>query len=400
MALRYRCHKRKVYLWHSYLLFLVHTAVQDSLRYGSYLSKVLEVIKMPHTEPHFLDFIAQLEVIKDRIGDNSVEVQEKQVNDLLAAEKEFRKALVCHPEGPVVFQDFIKLILEKKRNILMARPYFRERDSTFKAHISMVLRKRLYRQLYRFNFNFQFISWAVKSRQWLRGGPRDARKLLKVAAKCSKLRQNLIEANLPLAISQARIFYVRNRHGHQAFMDMIQVAAGGLAAGVDKFVGPYTKTFRAVLIGRILGDLIEANSETFVHFFPADKRRIYRVRKIISSLREGAANADYDQIAHILNRQELGEGETPTSSEDLQQLMAAATVVHSGSLVPPSEEDGEEVANPIEKYAADAENRPDNLLEEAQLRRAVAAAIGKLSVFDQKLLRLRGVDLSVSVPGL
>jgi DNA-directed RNA polymerase specialized sigma subunit len=206
------------------------------------------------------------------------------------------------------------------------------------------------------------------------------------------LRNALIECNLPLAISRARMFYARNRSSHHTYMDMLQVASGGLAAGVDKYVGPYTTGFRAVLIGRILGDLIEANSETFVHFFPPDKRRLYRIRKIATTLREGLNNVDYEHLAKLLNKEEKDKGEPLTKVGDLHHLVNASSVVQASTL--PLGEDEEEHGSPMDRYADVGENRPDMLLEEAQSRTVVARAISDLPIIDQKLLRLRGVDTS------
>lgn len=347
-----------------------------------------------HRSEHFLDFIASLEKVLSKYDKNTMEFQKDQVEKLVKSERDFRKALVRHPRGADVYKAFINLIMVEKHNILMARPYFRERDKTFKAFISKVLRDQNHRALPRFNVNFQFIDFVVKCRKW--GRDPASKKLLRLAYDVKKLRENLIKCNIPLAISQARIFYARNNAGHHTYMDMVQIASGGLASGVDKFVGDYSKVFRAVLIGRILGDLIEANSETFVHFFPADKRRIYRVRKIVGSLRDGSGNTDYAEVTKILNRKELEEGEELTSADDIHHLMGAASVVSANSL-PVADEDGEGPNNPIEKYADDASNRPDMLLEEAQARRSVAKAIVTLPVMHQKLLRLRGIDMASAV---
>jgi DNA-directed RNA polymerase specialized sigma subunit len=347
-----------------------------------------------HRSEHFLDFIASLEKVLSKYDENTMEFQKDQVERLVKAEKDFRKALVRHPRGSEVYKAFINLIMVEKHNILMARPYFRERDKTFKASISHVLRDKNHRALPRFNVNFQFIDFVVKCRKW--GRDPTSKKLLRLAKEVKTLRENLIKCNLPLAISQARIFYARNSASHHNYMDMVQIASGGLASGVDKFVGDYSKVFRAVLIGRILGDLIEANSETFVHFFPADKRRIYRVRKIVGSLRDGSGNMDYEEVAKILNKKESEEGEELTSAEDLHHLMGAASVVSANSL-PTTEDEGDGPNNPIEKYADEASNRPDMLLEEAQSRRAVAKAIRTLPLLEQKLLRLRGIDMASAV---
>lgn len=339
-----------------------------------------------------MDFIRSLEGILAGYPKNDTEFQQGQVEGLVAAECEFRTALIRHPHGPDVYERFIHHIMVEMHNILMARPYFRERDVTFKAHISPALRKGAVGRLYRFGINYQFINFAVRCRAW--GKDPQSQRLLRLAREVFRQREALIECNLPLAIFYARKFYASNRASHHTFMDFLQVASGGLAAGVDKFSGPYTTGFRGVLIGRIVGDLIEANSETLVHFFPADKRRLYRIRKIAAGLREGIHAIDYVVLAKLLNKKEKEEGEELTKASDLHHLVNASSVV-SASTLPMGEDEDEHAGSPIERYADDAENRPDSLLEEAQTRRSVADAIKTLPLIEQKLLRLRGLDLSM-----
>ena len=359
---------------------------------------------MSHHEEGFLSFIKSLEGVLGAYDKNTEAFQRGQVEGLLAAERAFRGALIRHRYGAETYRAFVKMVMVEKRNLLMARPYFRERDTVFKAHIAHLLRaaaeemadpspvqKETYRRLYPFDINHQFISWAMKLRAW--GRDPQSKRLMRLAGEVLKLRNALIECNLPLAISRARMFHARNRASHCTYLDFIQVAAGGLAAGVDKFCGEYTTAFRAVLIGRILGDLIEANSETLSHLYPLDKRRLYRIRKIASGLHENLANIDYVLLAKLLNKEELDKGESLTKIGDLHHLINAATIVQASTLPVGGEDTEDRSGNPLDQYADVAENRPDLLLEEAQSRKGVARAVSGLSVLDQKLLRLKGVDL-------
>ncbi len=349
---------------------------------------------MSYHSEHFLDFIKSLEGVLAGYEKNTTAFQEGQVNGLVEAEREFRSALMHHRHGWSVYKAFIHFIMVERHNILMARPFFRERDATFKESIAQAIREpKFHRRLPRFDINYQFISFAMRARVW--GKDPSSKKVVRLAHKVFRLREELIECNLPLAIYQARKFYHPNRASHHTYMDMLQVAAGGLAAGVDKYSGVYTTGFRGVLIGRIVGDLIEANSETFVHFFPADKRRLYRVRKIAATMREGINSADLETLTKLLNKKEKEEGEELTKPSDLHHLVNAASLVSASSL-PAGEEEDEHDGSPIEHYADEAENRPDRLLEEAQSRRSVADAIKTLPVIEQKLLRLRGVDLAMA----
>jgi RNA polymerase sigma factor (sigma-70 family) len=343
-------------------------------------------------DSHFLDFIGNLEEVLEGHGKNTDQFQKDQVNGLLKLEHDFRKALVKHRWGPDVYKAFVNHIIVEKRNILMARPYFRERNDTFKNRISKTLRDENWRGLFRFSVNFQFIKFAMKQKRW--GSSRGSKAIVKLARDIERLRADLVECNLPLAISQARIFYGSNPNTHLTYMDMVQTAAEGLIAAVDKFSGPYSKVFRAVAVGRMLGNAIEANSETSFHFYPREKKRIYRARKLIGQLNDGSGHVDLELVLAALNRKEVQEGDELTTASELAHLISASQVVFASSL-PVPDEGGESEVNtpsPIEKYAAHDDDRPDQRFEDADLRHRVASAILALPLFDQKLLRMRGVE--------
>ncbi len=373
-------------------------------------------------DEHFREFIARLEPILDEHGKNTEDLQRYQVNKLVSLEKRFRTLLVRHRYGAESYRAFFKHILNVKRNILMARPYFRERDTTFKGFISPLLKAgveamkqpnsywgEVIPQIYQFSVNYQFIDFVLNQRDW--GETKAGQKMLAVAEEVKDIRKDLAECNMPLAISQARMFLERNRRSHLRYMDMNQTCFVGLLEGIDKYVGPYHRRFRAVLIGRMLGNLIESNSETFIHFFPPDKRRIYRARKIIGQMGQDGP-LDMEEVCKRLNEVETsdnGEREQEriaqekvdgivrkskpdpmTTVGELVNLLSAAQVLPSSSL--PVGED-EENTNVIEKYPARDDCRPDIIVEEAQARHAVSDAIRGLTLLDRKLLLMKGVSL-------
>ncbi len=360
-------------------------------------------------DEHFREFITKLEPILEEHGKNTEDLQRYQVNKLVKLEKRFRMMLVRHRLGPETYRAFIDHILLVKRNILMARPYFRERDTTFKAFISPVLKAKDPVLLYRFAVNYQFIDFVLRQRDW--SDTKAGRSLLALAEEVKDIRKDLAECNLPLAISQARMFLERNRRSHLRYMDMNQTCFVGLLEGIDKYVGLYHRRFRAVLIGRMLGNLIESNSETFIHFFPPDKRRIYRARKIIGQMGQDGP-LDMEEVCKRLNEVETKdnderEGERIAQEEvdhivkkpkpdpmttvgELVNLLSAAQVLPSSSL--PVGED-EENTNVIEKYPAQDAWRPDIVVEENEARHVVSDAIRGLTLLDRKLLRMKGVEL-------
>ena len=332
----------------------------------------------------FLRYIAALEPILAQHGKNTDLLQKNQVNKLVRLERGFRRILIRHLRGLDMYKEFIV----QCKNILSARPFFRARDETFKAYISAALKAKDHIALTRFDINLQFIEFVLRQGGW--SDDAHGRRLLKSAKGIKALRHELIECNLPLAISQARVFFGRNKQTHLEYMDINQIAAIGLMEAVDKFVGPYKRAFRAVCIGRMVGDLIEENSRTFTHFYPAEKKTLYNIRKLIrQSPKDGPI--DYEGVHKRLNDFELQADDKQTSLSDMLHIYAASQTVSANGL-PPSSESGEEDPHAIEKYPAEHSGRPDVMLEEAQTYRAVAIAIKKLPLFDQKLLRMRGID--------
>jgi DNA-directed RNA polymerase specialized sigma subunit len=346
---------------------------------------------------HFKLFAGQLEKAIERYGSVDeiviVERQRKQVEKLVSLERKFRKTLVKHPWGPAVYRDFIKMITEERGNILAARPFFRERQDVFTAKISKALRDKKEKRLYPFAINYQFVRFVMESRKW-----RATNKGAKVAALADRialLRTELIEMNMPLAISRARIFWSRTPKSHLAYMDLVQISCEGLMSAVDKFVLPYSKVFRSVAIGRIVGNFIESYSETLVHFYPQDKRKIYRANKGISRLSpERGDSIDYTKLAEEVNR-DVDDNQR-TNPNELSHLVAAAS--HVSTDAPSPEEVATGISNiggsSVDKYAAEETCQPDHQYETAELRTVARVAYGELGVMEQKLLRLKGIELT------
>jgi DNA-directed RNA polymerase specialized sigma subunit len=335
---------------------------------------------------HFRVFAQNLEKAIAAYGDIPQDQllvrQRQQVENLVALEKEFRRTLIRHPWGPSVYRDFIKMICDGKKNILSARPYFRERQSVFTSKISRVLKRRAEKGLFRFHFNFNFIRFVLGARNWT--GNRIGSRIVFLAKQIHQARTELVEMNLPLAISRARIFWSRTPKAQLSYMDLVQITAEGLMSGVDKFVLPYTPAFRAVLIGRMLGNLIESYSDTLVHFFPGDKRKIYRANKAVARY-----GGDYERIAFAVNRDaEAAHRTTPT---EIASLLAAASTVSAD--VPLGTEEERQEVTVLDSFQAREDSQPDVQFEHREAMDSLASAVVQLPLVDRKLLRLKGVAL-------
>jgi hypothetical protein len=208
---------------------------------------------------HFTQFAKalSLKIKKDHIGSTDVvsqdfiDCQKEQVELLNKLEDDLRLKLLSTAKGRDVYLKFVDFIRNDRRNILDARPYFRERQQVFTDHIATALKARHPEGIYDYHFNFLFAAFAIKQLP-------DNKALNKIFTKIKAIRNKLIEVNTPLAIARSSMFFKKTPKGHLSRMDMIQVAMEGLISGIDKYVCPYEPDqYRHMLIGRILGNNIE-----------------------------------------------------------------------------------------------------------------------------------------------
>ncbi len=348
--------------------------------------------RRPIDDNHFRFFAQDLEKTiahYEQIPDaERVVRQRNQIETLVKLETEFRKTLIKHPWGPSVYREFVRFICDERRNILAARPYFRERQTVFAAKISKALKKRQEKILYRFHFNYQFVLFVLTCRRWHEnkiGG-----KIVALAAQIKDLRTAMIELNMPLAISRARIFWGRTPTAQLSYMDLVQIAAEGLMSGIDKFVLPHGAAFRHMVIGRMIGNLIEQYSETLIHFRPLDKKKIYRANKLASRLGE---HPDWEAVVETVNKDV--EPAHWTTAAEIVDLMAASSTVSCDAPVKSGNGDGDVdlEALPIDGFRAPESTHPDVRMEQAEAFSVMSSAIQQLSTVEKKLLRMRGVSL-------
>ena len=344
-------------------------------------------------ESHFRVFASNLEAAIKRYEnlpeENRLVRQRRQLKLLVGLEAKFRKTLIAHPWGPSVYRGFVDFILKDKRNILAARPYFRERQSIFAEQISKALKKKSDKGLYRFRFNYSFVQFAMDRHKWPAGG-----KLAQLAKQIFAIRMEIMEMNLPLAISQARVFWSNTPRSHLSYMDLIQVHCVGLLTAIDKFVPPTDKNmgeyeeleayrkFRAVAIGRMIGDRIEQYSETLIHYWPVDKRKIYRANKARRLFGE-----DWERIAEFVN-EGVEDPAHHTTPEEVQKLLASSSTVSGDVSLDPEGE------TTLDRAEADAESRPDLQVEEVDAMLMMRQKYGILPMVEQKYLRMKGIRLS------
>lgn len=215
-------------------------------------------MKKNQFDPYFIKFAHNLDNDIVKLGKAKddkelLNIQKEQLETLVKLERKFKTLLIKHKNGPISYKRFIHFICEERNNILTAKPYFRERQEVFTEFISDALKTKNHKKLYKFHFNYNFIQFILSYGKWGYNS-----ELMKIVREIEKIRTEIAIMNMPLAISRARIFYSKTPRAHLSHMDLVQISAEGLLNAIDKFCLPFSKVFRGVIIGRIVGRFIES----------------------------------------------------------------------------------------------------------------------------------------------
>lgn len=344
------------------------------------MAKTPKKFKDSH-DPTFAQLIVEVTRSIERNKDGST--QKEQFEELVAAERLFHGTVLGCRISTEIYKRFIQLIRITNKNILSARPYFRESSETFSGKITPALKEKNPEGLKEFNINFHFVKFCKDN--WIGIW---SKKLESIYKRVELARSKIIENNMPLAINRAKIFYRKTPKGHLSFNDMIEASSMGLCAAVDKYTGPYLKNFCGVIIGRSTGNLIDIYSETVMHFYPSDRRVLYRA----NSIRGRQGITDIAELTKAVNDSfavDLKEGKTapkPVTVTDLSYLMSAASLVSADS------NDGEEGFG-VYSYTPDSAEGAEVILGRKQQLSQMARLARKLPLINQKVLRLKGIEI-------
>jgi len=332
-------------------------------------------------DPMFAQLAQEIAKAIERNKDGTT--QKQQFEELVAAERLFHETMLSYRISTEMYKRFIQLIRIVNNNILSARPYFRESSDTFSAKITPALKAKDPEALKPFSINFHFVRFCKT--EWIGLWPKKLEILYK---RVEAARTILVQNNMPLAVNRAKIFFRKTPKGHLSFLDLVEVSAMGLCAGIDKYVGTYKANFIGVCIGRIVGNLIDAYSETVMHFYPQDRRILYRA----NSIRGRQGITDISELTDAVNNSfaaDLLEGKTApkrTNVTELSYLMQAASLISADSN---EGEDGFGVYN----YTPDQAEGAEVILGRKQEISIMTRLAQKLPLINQKVLRLKGIEI-------
>lgn len=320
-------------------------------------------------------------------GLKSTEIQKRQVEELLDAEKKFKENCLKYRQSTEIYKKFLQRVCIENHNILSARPYFRETAASFSKNITPAIKESNIESLKTFDINYQLIKFIRD--HWLGPFPKRAEALYE---RVHKARTLLIENNMPLAINRAKLFYRKTPKSHLNLMDLIGICGMGLAAGIDKWCGAYTPIFRSVCIGRMVGYMIDSYSETMLHFYPSDKRILYKA----NSIRGRRGIDEVGELTKAVNesfKQDALEGKSVPKNDvkvgELSELMNAASMLSADATI---SSDGEKNFT-IYDFTPDSEQDTESayIQKESTARMLMFAA--KLPLLHKKILRLKGVKI-------
>lgn len=228
-----------------------------------------------HKDRTFQDF-AKLVDKKIKVNAKTDHSTQKQhVEQLLKLEKDFSAAISGYSQTDEIYRQFIVKIVVKNKNLLSAKPYFRDRSPVFTSQITPAIKDVNTKKLKTFNINYNLIKFIRDS--WKGQFPKKAQKIFD---QIEITRALLVENNIPLAINRAKRFYKRVPERHLSLMDMVALCVAGLVVGVDKWSGPYSTVFRSTCIGWMTANLLEAYNETPIKLSPSEKNIVYRASAI------------------------------------------------------------------------------------------------------------------------
>jgi DNA-directed RNA polymerase specialized sigma subunit len=309
--------------------------------------------------------------------------QKRQLNDLLDAEKKLKaEILKFRRQSREIYKKFLQKITITNGNILSARPYFRESSVNFSKYITPAIKTSDIEKMKTFTVNYLFLQFCHKN--WLGPFPEKAEILFK---KVEEKRRLIIENNMPLAVNRAKLFYRKTPRSHLDLMDLIIISGFGLCQAIDKWSAPeHNKSFAPMIVGRIIGPTIEAYSSTVLHFYPNDKKIIYRA----NSIRGRQGIVDITELTKAVNDSFMadkakGMGVPPlVTISQLSELMQASSTVSADTVCDDS-------GTPVYGYTASDRPSAEVQFIEAEEKNSVYLSINKLELIQKKILKLKGI---------
>lgn len=327
--------------------------------------------------------------IKQQIENNFglIGDQKDQVELLVKLERRFKNYIQKYPKTTGIYELFINFIVNKQRNILSAKPYFREKTEVFSQSINKAIRNNDPKTLMQYDINYQFIHFVYQN--W---GGELPDKIQKCYNKLLDTRRILIENNIPLVINRAKLFYNKTPKSQYTLLDFINICIIGLMGGIDKYTGEYRDVWRSVCIGRMTGNMIDEYSKTLLKLCPTDKKILYRANHLRHRLKIENIAELTKAINESFKQDKLEGRKIPSVVIDenyIRNLIHGASYISADSR---SDNDDSEGVNIYDYTPSDEKSAEDTCIHNDLIDKIKKA--GKdLNLVERKIITLKGVDL-------
>ena len=304
--------------------------------------------------------------------------QKANVERLMDLEEIFRKTINSYKHSETIYQKFLMHIKIERGNILTARPFFRENSKTFGAFISPAFKEDDVERIKDFHINYKFIIFVIAN--WRGALPKKA---CKVWDEHQHVRQKIIENSMPLAINQAMRFYKAVPRSHVSLMDMVNASISGLTIGTDKWVGPFRTVFRSVCIGRMKSNIMDVYNQTFLHYYPSDKKIIYKANLLKS--REKITDPEMLLIA-------INQYLADNNDKRRLKMHELDDLLNGSSMKSVETEVDDEGFTAYDTFIDSTSDVAKNVEKKDTLTQIVLAC-NDLKTIERKIIKLKGVDL-------
>ena len=304
--------------------------------------------------------------------------QKDQVTRMMDLEEMFRSTINSYKQSDKIYKKFLMHIKIERGNILTARPFFRENSKKFGAEISPAFKKDDIDKIKEFHINYKFMVFVIDN--WRGNLPKKA---VAVWEEHQIVRQKIIENSMPLAINLAMKFFKAVPRSHVNLMDMINASISGLSIGVDKWVGPFTTVFRSVCIGRMKSNIMDIYNQTFLHYYPSDKRIIYKT----NLLKSREKIEDPEILLEAINQYLKENGD-----KRVMDMSEFSHIINGASVSSVEAEVDDEDIGVYDTFIDEKSNVADNV-EKIDAIKKMITACEHLEIIERKVIKLKGVDL-------
>lgn len=309
-------------------------------------------------------FLLWLNQIRNYLSSNKFPPNQDLYLGLIDQEDSWRNIFISTQEGKDLYKTFVDYILNERKNILDARPFFRLRQADFLTKVNPFIKEKNYEALFNLRVNFTFINWAMPQYYGLY-----KQELEVINKKIMQIRNDFLLRNSPLIINRIKIIYHVYPFIYKDIQDLISIASNATLIALDKFVplideetgqNKYTSVLLSSIIGRINASVFQYNINQKLHMYPKDRKMLSELRKM--------KNIGYldDEIAVIMN----------ISESEIERLF-----------------NSNQVSTLEETYNLEADEtyRPDNTCEKIQIMKNIQKNVDGLSILERKMLYLKGM---------